>query len=234
MLLRLLLKLLKPSGQQLRRQSNGRLVRCKIRIYQFCLKLLASSYSHYAMSDTIVVDNDAIRITREFRDIDFENELNRNNISFTSPLKGQAFPMTREKNKAKRFFCYFRFEDLLRITIGGKELNIRNNERHTIDGHLNAGLKCSENSKGLSQSVITVSCSNSKSSEHGIPVSYVHQKPENKTTKKGKNQSHRSIFDKEKDISPITATIKETTPESDKYKDIPTIIKAGFEIDTDF
>ena len=233
MLLRLLLKLLKPTDQELRRKSNGRLVRCKVGIYQFCLKQLAGSYSHYAMSDTVVIYNDALRITREFRDVGFENELNRNKISFTSPLTSQTFPMTRQRNKARRFFYYFRFEDLLRITIDGKELCIRNNERHTIDGTVNAGLKCSENGKGLSTSVINVHQTGSESSGQGRPEPPARPRTEGKPAPTDRKKNHRPLFDKEKEISPIISS-GGTVLASDTDKGCLPLKKNGFEIDTDF
>lgn len=233
MLLRLLLKLLKPTDQELRRKSNGRLVRCKVGIYQFCLKQLAGSYSHYAMSDTVVIYNDALRITREFRDVGFENELNRNKISFTSPLTSQTFPMTRQKNKARRFFYYFRFEDLLRITIDGKELVIRHNDCYTIDGSVNAGLKCTDKRGGFSRAVVSVRRGHSENSEHSRPDPPIRHRQENRPVPDDNKKSHRRIFDKEKEIPPIISP-GGTVPASDTGKGSQPLKKNGFEIDTDF
>lgn len=221
-----------PTDPELRRKSDGRLVRWKTRIYQFCLKSLAVSYSHYAMSDTVVIDNGAIRITRELRDVEFENELNRNKISFTSPLTSQTFPMTRQKNKARKFFYYFRFEDFLRITIDGKELYIRNNDRHTIDGTVNACLKCTENGEGLSMSVINIRKTGHESSGHDRPEPAVRPRTEGKPAHTDR-KNHRPLFDKEKEISPIISPVG-TVPASDTDKGCQPLKKNGFEIDTDF
>lgn len=231
MLLRLFLKLIKPSDQELRRKSNGSFVRCRIGIYRFILKQLANSYFHYAASDTVVIGNGAIRITWEIRDMEFEEELSRNKIIIKSPLTDHAFPMSRRKNKSRKFFHYFKFDDLLRIAINGEELVIRHNDCYTIDGTVDAGLKCTDRRDGFSRAVISVRRAHSESSGQGSPASQRSQNTEGKSATDDSKRSRRRIFDKEKEIFPIFSppeTVQDTDRGSQPLK------KNGFEIDTDF
>lgn len=233
MLLRLFLKLIKPSDQELLRKSNGSFVRCRIGIYRFILKQLANSYFHYAASDTVVIGNGAIRITWEIRDMEFEEELSRNKIIIKSPLTDHAFPMSLRKNKSRKFFHYFKFDDLLRIAIDGEELVIRHNDCYTIDGTVDAGLKCTDKRDGFAKSVISVRRAHSGSPGHDTPAPQRHQAKECKSAPDDNKRSPRRIFDKEKEISPIFSP-SETVQDTDTDRGSQPLKKNGFEIDTDF
>ena len=57
MLLRSLSNLIKPSNEQLRNKTNGQFTRLKIWLYQLLLRRLLKSYLHYAISDSIIINN---------------------------------------------------------------------------------------------------------------------------------------------------------------------------------
>lgn len=77
-LFKLFMRFLKPSNEQLRNKANGVFCQMQIRLYQSLLKWLLKSYTCYAISDTILIDNGKIRIEHNSRDVNFEEELRQN------------------------------------------------------------------------------------------------------------------------------------------------------------
>ena len=106
MLFRVLLNILKPSNEQLRGETTG-----KIKMYHFLLRQLLKTYLHYAMSDIITIDNGNVKIVHEFRDLEFEDELIRNKIKFKSDLLDKPLAklekelgnMINDANKIKEY-----------------------------------------------------------------------------------------------------------------------------------
>ena len=69
MLFRSLSNLIKPSNEQLRNKTNGQFTRLKIWLYQLLLRRLLKSYLHYAISDSIVINNGDIKIVHATKKI---------------------------------------------------------------------------------------------------------------------------------------------------------------------
>lgn len=239
MLLRFLSNIIKPSNEQLRNKTNGQFTRLKIWLYQLLLRRLLKSYLHYAISDSIVINNGDIKIVHEFRDLGFESELIRNRIGFKSDMISHSLPIMIRKSKAIRNFSFFNFKNLLSIYVDGKELFIKHDETFSIDGTVEGKIKCSINSDCISQSIIKI----------------LHQKnciePLNNTLcqqtkltpdKKSTNQRQRkiatstNIFERERGISPITTPKLSTADKTEIiYDNQPKAIeKKGFDIDTSF
>ena len=133
MWLRFLSDIIKSSNEQLRSKSNGKFTRLKIWLYQWLLRRLLKTYLHYAISDTVIINNGDIKIVHEFRDLGFESELVRNRIDFKSEMISHAIPVSMRKNKATRNFSYFNFKNLLSIYVDGKELFIKHDEEFSPD-----------------------------------------------------------------------------------------------------
>lgn len=239
MLLRFLLNLIKPSNEQLRSKTNGEFTRLKIWLYQLLLRRLLKTYLHYAISDSIIINNGDVKIVHEFRDLGFESELVRNKINFKADIISHSIPILIRKSKATRKFSYFNFKNLLSIYVDGKELFIKHDETFSIDGTVEGKIKCSINSDCISQSIIKI----------------LHQKnciePLNNTLrqqtkltpdKKSTNQRQRKtatsskLFGRERDISPITIPQVSTAEKTEIIDDNQpkAIEKRGFDIDTSF
>ena len=156
MLLRFFSKIIKPSNEQLRSKTNGKFTRLKIWLYQLLLRRVLKTYLHYAISDSIIINNGDIKIVHEFRDLGFENELIRNKIGFKSEMISHAIPILRRKNQATHNFSFFNFKSLLSIYVDGKELFIKHDEAFSIDGTVLGKIKCSTNDSCISQSIIKI------------------------------------------------------------------------------
>lgn len=239
MLLRSLSNLIKPSNEQLRNKTNGQFTRLKIRLYQLLLRRLLKSYLHYAISDSIVINNGDIKIVHEFRDLGFESELIRNRIGFKSDMISHSLPIMIRKSKAIHNFSFFNFKNLLSIYVDGKELFIKHDETFSIDGTVQGKIKCSTNDSCVSQSIIKILYQkNCLEPLNNTPD----QRAKLTSDKKPTNQRQRkiatspNIFEREREISPITTPKVSTADKTEIiYDNQPKAIeKKGFDIDTSF
>ena len=239
MLLRCLSNLIKPSNEQLRNKTNGQFTRLKIWLYQLLLRRLLKTYLHYAISDSIIINNGDIKIVHEFRDLGFESELIRNRIGFKSDMISHSLPIMIRKSKATCNFSFFNFKNLLSIYVDGKELFIKHDETFSIDGTVQGKIKCSTNDSCVSQSIIKILYQkNCLEPLNNIPD----QRTKLTSDKKHTNQRQRktttspNIFEREREISPITTPKVSTADKTEIIHDIQpkAIEKKGFDIDTSF
>lgn len=204
MFLRFLMRLIKPTNEQLRNvKGNNRLSRYTLKLYQWLLGRLQKSYLHYAISDTIIQENSRIKIIHEFRDIEFENELKRNGIDIRPHMLATTFPINARKNKRKIWYGYFRFKDLLSIYINDKELFVKHDSSFSTSGTTLATVKKSSSSDIIDRCVIEL---------------FSEQEHKQNTARIESN---------------ITQSAKEVSKENPKTK-FAVIEKQGFEIDTTF
>lgn len=239
MLLRSLSNLIKPSNEQLRNKTNGQFTRLKIWLYQLLLRRLLKSYLHYAISDSIVINNGDIKIVHEFRDLGFESELIRNRIGFKSDMISHSLPIMIRKSKATRNFSFFNFKNLLSIYVDGKELFIKHDETFSIDGTVQGKIKCSTNDSCVSQSIIKILYQkNCLEPLNNIPDQRTKLTSDKKTTNQRQRKTTKSpnIFEREREISPITTPKVSTVDKTEIIHDIhpQAIEKKGFDIDTSF
>ncbi len=239
MLVKCLLYFIKPSNEQLRNKTNGQFTRLKIWLYQLLLRWLLKTYLHYAISDSIIINNGDIKIVHEFRDFGFENELIRNKIGFKAEMINHSTPILIRKSKAIRNFSFFNFKNLLSIYVDGKELFIKHDEMFSIDGTVQGKIKCSTNDSCVSQSIIKILYQKNCLE----PLGQTPNQPTKITpSKKPKNQQQRktatppNIFEREREISPITTPKVSTADKTEIiYDNQPKAIeKKGFDIDTSF
>lgn len=239
MLLRFLSNIIKPSNEQLRNKTNGQFTRLKIWLYQLLLRRLLKSYLHYAISDSIVINNGDIKIVHEFRDLGFESELIRNRIGFKSDMISHSLPIMIRKSKVTRNFSFFNFKNLLSIYVDGNELFIKHDETFSIDGTVQGKIKCTTNDSCVSQSIIKILYQkNCLEPLNNTPD----QRTKLTSDKKPTNQRQRkiatspNIFEREREISPITTPKVSTADKTEIiYDNQPkTIEKKGFDIDTSF
>lgn len=252
MLLRLLLKLIKPTNEQLRKSSCGKFTEFKIRIYQSALKKLLKAYTHYAISDTVTIGNRNIKIVHEYRDLEFENELIRNRIKFKPGLETATMPSVTRKSSVKRHFGYFRFKDLLSIYVGDKELFVKHDDTHSIDGTVKGRIRCSCDSSCTAQSVIDILLAEKVERTQPMPRAVVRPRKVEETSdfpastakekpRQPQGNATRSIFGRENEKAPAPrkqaarkpVTEKPAQPEATEIKP-PVIEKRGFDIDASF
>lgn len=238
MFLKYIFSLIKPSNEQLRNKTNGQFTRLKIWLYQLLLRRLLKSYLHYAISDSIVINNGDIKIVHEFRDLGFESELIRNRIGFKSDMISHSLPILIRKSKAIRNFSFFNFKNLLSIYVDEKELFIKHDELFSIDGTVQGKVKCSINDSCIAQSIIKIL----HHKNYLEPLNNTPNQQTKLTPNKNTNQRQRktatspNIFEREKEISPITAPKVSIADKTEIIHDIQpkTIEKKGFDIDTSF
>ena len=238
-LLKLFIHLLKPSNEQLRSKTYGRLTHLRIGLYQFLLKRILKTYLHYAISDTIIMDNGNIKIVHEFRDLGFESELARNKINFKADIISHSIPILIRKSKAIRNFSFFNFKNLLSIYVDGKELFIKHDEAFSIDGTVQGKIQCSIKDNCISQSIIQIlhhtNCSESLNNTHyQQEILTPDKKPTNQRQRK--TTTSPNIFEREREISPITTPKVSTADKTEIIHDIQpkAIEKKGFDIDVSF
>ena len=239
MVLRFLSNLIKPSNEQLRSKTNGKFTRLRIWLYQLLLRRLLKTYLHYAISDSIVINNGDIKIVHEFRDLGFESELIRNRIGFKSDMISHSIPILMRKSKAIHNFTFFNFKNLLSIYVDGKELFIKHDEAFSIDGTVQGKIRCSTNDNCISQSIIQIlhhtNCSESLNNAHyQQEILTLDKKPTNQRQRK--TAASPNIFEREREISPITTPKVSTADKTEIiYDNQPKAIeKKGFDIDTSF
>lgn len=238
MLLRFLLNLVKPSNEQLRCKKVGMLLGLKIWSYQLLLRRLLKTYLHYAISDTIIIDNGTIKIVHELRDLEFESELVRNKINFKADVISRSIPLSTQKGKSTCNFHFFKFKSKLSLYVGGKELFIKHDDTCLIDGTLTGKIKCTSKNSYIFQSIIEILCTQNSIDQSDNTER--HKQSANNDSDSGqrrrKKTSSQNVFGREKEISSITtqkesrAGIKESI-----YDNQPNVIeKKGFDIDASF
>lgn len=244
MFIKLLLKILKPTNEQLKSKSGGSATKLKIQFYQSILKRLLKTYTRYTISDSINLNKKNIRIVHEYRDLAFESELVRNKIDFKPNFSNYMIPTERTKSKKVRPFYYFNFKDVLSVYVDGKELFIKHDDVHTIDSTIECKIKLATNDNAISQSVIEVITTNIFNDEK---KSSINEQQTQKPTPVLKETGHdckpkqtvqktpKNIFGRDKDVilnpAPISNVNKIKTEDNPKNR---TIEKKGFEIDTTF
>ncbi|MCM1168672.1 MAG: hypothetical protein NC324_01905 [Bacteroides sp.] len=148
-MLRLFLRMVRPSNEQLCKvQSNGR-SRFRIKMYKFLLKRLKRSYLYYAISDTIVLQNEDIRIVHEFRDMAFENELRRVGVDIRPQMASSAMPCRMARRGNQHHYKCFKFKDLLNFYRGNEELFLTHDKEISVEGTMRGGVK-----KSLSEDIV--------------------------------------------------------------------------------
>lgn len=240
MLVKCLLYFIKPSNEQLRNKTNGQFTRLKIWLYQLLLRWLLKTYLHYAISDSIIINNGDIKIVHEFRDLGFENELIRNKIGFKAEMINHSTPILIRKSKAIHNFSFFNFKNLLSIYVDGKELFIKHDEAFSIDGTVQGKIRCSTNDNCISLSIIQIlhhiNCSESLSNTPHQQTELIPDKKQTTNQRQRKTTISPNIFEREREISPITTPKKSTADKTEIiYDNQPKAIeKKGFDIDTSF
>lgn len=236
MLIKLFMKILKPSDRELRRKVRGRFCNIRICFYQFMLKRLLRAYAHYAISDSVGISEGNIKVIHEFRDLGFECELARNKIDFKPHMSSVAIPSIRSRSRVKRYFRFFDFEDTFKVYIDGKELCVRRGQSHVIKGSMRTRVKCSSAEMGLSQTVIEILAIRGKVKPEPKPGPKPMPLP-----KPGPRKPWKNIFDKDKEIirrvpvPPKEENAEEIETAGPTPPQEPEVIeKKGFEIDTTF
>jgi len=242
MLLRLILKVAKPTNEQLRKsKDNNWLSQTTLKVYQWFLSILQKTYLYYAISDTIVLENGDIKIVHEFRDIEFENELKRNGIDIRLHMLTTSIPFNAHKKRKGLWYKYFRFSDLVSIYICDKELFIKHDSSFSISGTMRTRLKTSSPSDILYGSVMEIipllSPKSCDQTTLGLQKRLTQEpilSPNEKGSKKdkAKRTSRINIFGN--DILPTPKVAFVNKIEEDKTKEPISIEKKGFKIDTSF
>ncbi len=125
LLFRFFMYILKPSNERLRKKANGGLNRVLVTLYQFLLRWLMRCYKHYAIADTISIDNGRIKIIHEQRDSEFENELARNKIDIRPHFLTHEVPLNVNKGKYSYLLKYFHFKGITSVYVEHKELFVK-------------------------------------------------------------------------------------------------------------
>lgn len=242
MLLRFFLKVVKPTNEQLRKsKDSGWLSQTTLKVYQWFLSILQKAYLHYAISDTVVLENGRIKIIHESRDIEFENELKRNGIDIRLHMLTTSMPFNAHKKRKGLWYKYFEFSDLISIYVDDKELFIKHDTSFSISGTMRARLKTSSPSDILYGSVMEVlPLLYPKNYDQTIvvPQKRHQQEPIQPSNDKGRKndkakQTRRvNIFGN--DILPTPKVTSGNNIEEDKTNEPISIEKKGFKIDTSF
>ena len=242
MLLRFFLKVVKPTNEQLRKsKDSGWLSQTTLKVYQWFLSILQKTYLHYAISDTVVLENGRIKIIHESRDIEFENELKRNGIDIRLHMLTTSMPFNAHKKRKGLWYKYFKFSDLISIYVDDKELFIKHDTSFSISGTMRARLKTSSPSDILYGSVIEVIpilYPKNYDQKIVVPQKRHQQEPIQPSSDKGRKndkakQTRRvNIFGN--DILPTPKVTFGNNIEEDKTKEPVSIEKKGFKIDTSF
>ena len=244
MFLRLLLKLIRPTDKQLKCRNCGYLTSKKIILYRFLLRRLLETYSHFAISDVVALDEGDIKIVHEYRDLEFEGELARNRIDFKSEKLPLRLPVMKRKSSSVRHFGYFRFDDRLTLYVDGKRLHITHDKYYSIDGTLSGRLLGSSGNGCVFQTAMMLSVpgrARVQRNKSGSHPQHCAKKDENadearnKPAKSPKRQNG-SVFGKDR---AVVASVSQNGTDSsisvkNEHEKSVLIKKRGFEIDTSF
>lgn len=242
MFLRFFLKVVKPTNEQLRKsKDSGWLSQTTLKVYQWFLSILQKTYLHYAISDTVVLENGRIKIIHESRDIEFENELKRNGIDIRLHMLTTSMPFNTYKKRKGLWYKYFEFSDLISIYVDDKELFIKHDASFSISGTMRARLKTSSPSDILYGSVMEVlPLLYPKNYDQTIVVPQKRHQQEpiqpssDKDRKNDKAKQTRRVNIFGNDILPTPKVTSGNNIEEDKTKEPVSIEKKGFKIDTSF
>lgn len=242
MLLRLFLKVVKPTDEQLRKSKDRSwFSQTTLNVYQWFLSILQKTYLYYAISDTVVLDNGRIKIIHECRDIEFENELKRNGIDICLHMQTTSMPFNVQKKRKGLWYKYFRFSNLVSVYIDDKKLFIKHDSFFSISGTMRARLKTSSPSDILYGSVMEViPLLSPKSDDQTIvvprkrPQQETIQPSSDKGRKNDKAKQTRRVNIFSNDILPTPKVTAVNEIEEDKTKEPVPIEKKGFKIDTSF
>lgn len=235
MFLRLFMILMKPSDGLLRKRVRGRLADIRVKWYQSILRGLLKTYSHYAISDMIVVSED-MQIIHEYRDPEFERELQRNRIDFRLKMQVSSLPLKAYKSTRRNHLGYFDFTSTLKLTADGKEWIIKHDDAVAVEGSVKSKVKCTAGLYGLQQVVLDIKSALSKGKAQSSKTVF-HKEEEQKVAPPRKPVKRTSVglFANEKDIP----SIKTVEPEAEMMPELPevppeVIAKKGFDIDSSF
>jgi len=209
MFLRLLLKLIRTTDSQLK--STSRFRNYHINAYRAILRYLLKTYDYYIINDSIVINNGVVKIVNEYRDLYFEEELRRNGIDMTTHEQTVCIPIQWHKEGRSYFKSIFRFRNVLRVYIDGRELYVRDDGEYTIAADVNTEIRCL-----MRDSLVKGIDVNSQSKK---PICFSKNKSDSKA---------ESIFERESHIETIRIT-------KNAFKNVHKHIrKKGFDIDTTF
>ncbi len=242
MFFRFLLRILKPSNELLRRRSHSWFEKARIVLYRFLLNCLLKAYSHYAIFDTIIIDGGKIKIVHEYRDLEFENELIRNKIEFKPKMSVVPFPIVERKSSTKRHFGYFKFNNLLSVSVGNNKLYVNHDNCHSIDGTAECKVKHNLGGNNMTQTIIEILSKPTMPApqkEKRSPSPNKGENPKNKITDKpsaGVKKPSKNIFGRDREVPiPPIMTKPDTLPATAVGDTSPRKIeKRGFDIDTTF
>lgn len=220
MILRLIMMVIRPSDTLLKKRKLNRFNSYRVWWYQYILKLLLKSYSHYAVCDVIEIPDIGVTLRHEFRDLEFESELRRNKILFLPKLENVVLPLTLKKSKRRSNFSYFKFVDKLSFSINGKNLCISHDDVLSINCGISNKFKCNRNVGGLASSYIEIINSRMKPK----PSSDIKEVVSETSVK----VPMTGLFDKEKEV------VKKVDAQDKSNVKTLTIGKVGFDIDTTF
>lgn len=243
MLLRFFMGIMKPSDDLLRRRKRDGCSSFRVNLYQSVLRRLLRTYSHYAMSDTIII-GDKMQVVHEYRDPEFERELQRNRIDYRLKMQTASLPLRTYKSTRTSHFSFFRFASVLKLSVDGKEWSIKHDDAVSFEGHQKSKLKCTSGLYGLQQALVDITPALPKKKEQRtqtihdrvnvrqVPVEPVQVvKPKRKPVKKVTS----GLFEREKKVLQKTVT---ETEDAGKYKEQEiqqqVISKRGFDIDSSF
>lgn len=223
MFIRGFLKIIRPSNKHLLEGNrNGRFMHSYIVMYKYVLTQLKKAYSYYAVSDTVFLKNESIRIVHECRDVGFENELKRIGIDIHTHMQEMQMPVNYIK-KRSRFYNFFKWDNQFIVYYGDKEVAIYRGRNITIDGTLN--------SKVLLSLPTDVICR----CHIDVQSNYAAESLENQyksTALKRDGGTKSRIFSKE--IIHSTKSKSNSVSYNRREKETQKIAKQGFEIDTTF
>ena len=223
MLIRGFLKVIRPSNKLLLAgDRNGKFIHI-LAMYKYVFAQLKKAYNYYAVSDTIFLKNESIRIVHECRDVEFENELKRIGIDIHTHMQEMRMPVNHVRKNQSRFYNFFKWDNQLIVYYSYKEIAICRGNNVSIDGTLN--------SKVLLSLPTDVICR----SHLEVQSSYATEDIENKyktTALKRDGENKSRIFSKE--MIHNTRSKSNSASYSSREKETRNIAKQGFEIDTTF
>ncbi len=226
MLLRIFMYLLRPSNERLRLRSNGAFRRMCIGLYQSLLRYLLKSYRHYAVFDSILIGAENIKVVHEFRDLEFEKELERNNIDVHSHLLLHDGAFVISKGRRSSFFRYFKWKNVKSVYVGGKELIIEHDDSLSVKGNILGKVKSSSSEDVLIRSIIELKAINKQQ------IQTKRENLENVVKETKAKQPSNGLFKRER----IHRREKFQNSDDSLLQSVEgqQIAKRGFEIDTTF
>ena len=244
MFLRLFLRLIRPTDKQLKSRNCGYLTSKKILLYRFLLRRLLKTYSHFAISDVVALDDGDIKIVHEYRDLEFESELARNRIDFKSEKLPMRLPVMKRKSSSVSYYGYFRFDDRLTLYVNGKKLHITHDKYYSIDGTLSGKLLGSSGDDCVFQTAMLLSVPGKARVQRNRPESQpqAHAKKDENGTEaktrlpKGPKSQNGSMFGKERTVVAAVSQNGTDSGISVKNEEEKSVLikKRGFDIDASF